>query len=304
MEKNFYSEKISTAEKKIFILGSSHVMPLNTTTIQEYLLEANQNYTIYNLAVGSDHPIERLDTINMIISEHPTIVIYGVADRDFVSLNPATDSSLNTPTSILPDPHEFFAGIFSELMSPLQYDLDFLQSPKILTLSSIQDIFLTHNLEEKLQGPHYPNSPFFSIGKGDTITASKNELENQEASINQVQFNQVASQFREIPPPDKNENFIALEEIITKLHQNNIKVIVFTTPQNEIYLDAMPAQYRKSFDVIVNRLADNHDIEFYSLFDKYENLNVWHDLNHIAFNDNDTMYCKDVTKMIEAETYP
>ncbi|MGB6785502.1 MAG: hypothetical protein WBE60_06450 [Nitrosotalea sp.] len=62
MEKNFYSEKISTAEKKIFILGSSHVMPLNTTTIQEYLLEANQNYTIYNLAVGSDHPIERLAT--------------------------------------------------------------------------------------------------------------------------------------------------------------------------------------------------------------------------------------------------
>ena len=82
--RDFYSNHVSD-EKQIFILGSSQVVAINATRVDNYLSINGYDYDVYNLAQISDTPKQRLETLDMIISSKPEIIVYGVGPRDFQS---------------------------------------------------------------------------------------------------------------------------------------------------------------------------------------------------------------------------
>ncbi len=107
--------------------------------------------------------------------------------------------------------------------------------------------------------------------------------------------------FNKISDYDKNVNVIALKEIITKLQQNGIKIIIFTTPQSKYYLNAMPSSGKTAFDTIIQNLEKDYKIKIYSLQDKYKDLNIWYDPQHVAIFNNTQIYSEDVAKVILGE---
>lgn len=307
LEKTFYSQHFAPDENKIFLIGSSHLRSLNTTQIEDDLLKKSLNYTVYNLAIASDHPLQRLDTIDMIIAAKPKIILYGIADRDFVSNIPLSDSAQNKIQNILPDLHKLFSETAFQIENFFHLDVNYLASPKLVTFNAVSKILHKDNTGEYTE--QYPNTPFGIIDVGGcnnnyAIIQNKESLDKLASFTNLIQFNQLVTPFKMIPPPDKNKEFIALNDMIKKFQQNNMKVIIFVTPQSKQYLDTLPVQYRESFNAIVKELSDNPDVRFYSLYDKYQEDYVWCDLTHVASNKTVTVYPNDVVKMIEKEINP
>ncbi len=132
VQTKFLSQHFDPIKNKIFLLGSSHIKPLNTTYIQEQLSKNNQDFDVYNLAIGGDSPQERLKSLDLLISSKPKIVVYGIAYRDFMDQFPSGYSE-SKPISILPDPRDFFNEISAKLFS--NYDLGFIENPKLVTLT-------------------------------------------------------------------------------------------------------------------------------------------------------------------------
>lgn len=289
LEKNFYSQHVNTDEKKIFLLGSSQIMELNTTYIEEYLSTIGQDYKVYNLAIAGDNPKERLRTLDMIISDKPKIVVYGISDRDFQTINPVSTTRFTKPTSILPDIHDIFDELFFSLEMHSKYDLDFMKSPKLENLKSIRES--TRNPVSYERFVPYP-MPFFNITKPQEFITSNLDLKKT---------NQWINSYNPTSPPDRNKNVIALNEIIDKLHENDIKVIVFTTPQQKYRLDDMPNYVKESFNSVLKYISNKSNMTIYSLYNRYADLNIWYDYEHIAVNKNSTIYSEDAAKIILKE---
>jgi len=72
---NFSTSSESTVPK-LFILGSSHAHYLNTTLIQNNLSKGQMNFEVHNLSQSGDNPINRLKSLDLIISQEPKIILY------------------------------------------------------------------------------------------------------------------------------------------------------------------------------------------------------------------------------------
>jgi len=102
-EIEFYSQNFDPNEDKIFILGSSHIMALNTTLIENKLSDESYNFVVYNLAKGGDVPNDRISAIEFMIKSKPKIIVYGIAERAFRSTIPIQQDSTDSPESPLPN---------------------------------------------------------------------------------------------------------------------------------------------------------------------------------------------------------
>ena len=102
LENNFFSSNFDTHDKKIFIIGSSEVGMLNATYINVNL--STPGYTVHNLAIPSDTPSQRLNSIEQIILLKPQLVVYGVGYRDFSDKNTLIKSENSPENKLLPDP--------------------------------------------------------------------------------------------------------------------------------------------------------------------------------------------------------
>lgn len=272
----FYSKNFNTEEKKIFIIGSSQVVAINPTYVKNYLSSHHyDDYEIYNLAVISDVPINRLNSIDKIISTQPVLILYGVSDRDFTFMPKSIQDNL------LPDPHVFFVTLLNEIKQISSIDLELFEFPQRTTLSIMIDLmnFLKGHSSDSV---FYENTPFMKI--------------TEDAFIVKHDMNYRKSGFTSIPNPEDNVNFIALEEISQKFTSNNIKIVFFVTPANKFYSEFMPSEYKLSFDLILDNLRKNSSSEVYDLFYKYGDLNIWNDLTHVAINS--TIYSDDIAKII------
>ncbi len=132
---NFFSKPLEFDENNIFLIGSSHIKSLNTTFIQDQLSKNNQDFIVYNLAVGADSPEERLKNLDLLISSKPKIVVYGIAYRDFM-VGLFDSGQLDIKSTLLPDPNSFFNEQTKELFS--HYDFDFMENPKLVTLTALK----------------------------------------------------------------------------------------------------------------------------------------------------------------------
>ncbi|MDE2588212.1 MAG: hypothetical protein KGL95_00885, partial [Patescibacteria group bacterium] len=275
----FYSQNFPD-EKKIFLVGSSHLDPLNSTFIHDYLKQQGQEYHVYNLAEGADTPSERFKEIDMMISSHPTVVVYGIAARDFEDIHSVDISSFSKPVSYLPDPSFAFHQFLSWLNSYL--NLDFLENPQVDTLTSISNFMDKHGMTPRLKYEYVsdPNLPFMTtISKDNYVAKNDEDLKRLRADV--WSSNGISS-------PSNNENVMALKKIIEKLHENHIQVIIFTTPQHRYYLDAIPESEKNSFNEVVNYISEEEKIPIYNFTARYIDLNDWYNLTHLAMNENST----------------
>ena len=272
-------------------------MSLNNTFIQDRISISYDNYTVYNLAIGSSEPKDRLQSIDYLISTKPSLIVYGIAERDFRSTIPLTNDKTPKP-QLLPDLKQFFDEQVWKL--GLQ-KFNFMENPKFTTLTTLYDFTLkiwnkdTTQVSNKVGKFHpYPNMPFYKITKNDIPILTNEELHDY------VKETRVGN-FREINLPYSNIDVIALKEIIKKIKTNDINFVLFTTPHHQSYLDVTPNLVIDRFDQIIKNIEIEFDIEVYELTDKYADLEIWNDPTHIAVGEKSLIYSEDISNIILEE---
>lgn len=280
IHKEFYSDDLGVG-KKVFLLGSSHIFALNTTTISEQLVQHGHNYDVYNLGQGSDDPESRLRTIDMIISKKPEVVAYGIDFRDFESAGRSIEEK---PPNALPDPIDMYKDAFP-------FDHSILENPKFAIIRTLNIFFridstTTQNSDFKIP---YPNTPFFKYSLEDTAISLQTELEKKDVKIG------------EIYPPQKNLSLYALKQIIHRLQENDVKVIIFTTPHSKFWLEQQSTSQKQVFDLILKDLETEFNFKIYKLHDKYDDMNIWKDNTHLAINLKTSFYSTDIVEIILSE---
>jgi len=282
-EKKFYSQTFNPNLKKIFIFGASDVVELNNTFINDYVSKYHNDTIFYNLGEAGDTPERRLSMLNHIISLKPEMVFYGLTYWDF-------DSSQEN-FKILPDPQTIFSNSFS--LDTFGINLSQL-NPQLTTLMVIrgplEDMKLMKSHEK---GTIDANTPFFSYMKSDMTLSSESEIETD--------YSKSSANLLHITFSD-NPNVKAVDEIIKKLQENNIKVVIFTTPLHRVYLDGLSESNKNSFNFIVSELQDKYNLKIYNFTTKYADLPIWRNSNHVTHSNNGIIYSKDVANMILNET--
>ena len=273
----FYSQKFPANQEKIFLIGSSQIWALNTIYMHEDLLKNNLNYTVYNLGVALDVPKVRMKTIDLIISAKPTVVVYGISDRDFATDSSSSDES---QVNLLPSPHDIIQNWLGPQLANSPFDFNFLQSPKLNFLTMVGGL---------------PGDNRFYANPD--IYATLEQYNFPIANNTKLQIDY--ANFESILPLEKNENLIAFKKIISKLHENKIPVIIFVIPQERHRLEHLPDP--NVFNLFLNNISQEYpDVPIYSLWDRYADMNIWEDRRHVVMNAKNTtrVYSDDVAKII------
>lgn len=273
----FFQNSFPNEEKKIFLVGASHIGQLNTTYIQSILEDkGHNNFKVYNLAIAGDKPEKRVKQLDYLIDLEPKLIVYGLGYRDFQHW------PSNKPT-LLPDVEEIIHEKSDQLL--LNYEIN--SNPKFTTLSSIKILFNELKGNERVILPK--NAPFFE--EDSNLLAIKTNEELKEVIKKNLLQPYEINQF------SKNLNAIALKEILNQLDSKKIKVILILTPHHKYFLESVNQQNEEIFTEIINQ-SISEDIKIFDLRDKYINLEIWGDLTHVAFNKESLIFSEDVGEII------
>ena len=280
----FYSQELPG--KKIFLFGSSQIYAINPEIVSDILNESGFNYTVFHLAQGASDTEDLIRTSDLIISQKPDVVIYGVAYHTFYShgrtiAEKPADSLIHPPR---------IQDLLQTL--PLPTNTGLFDNPKFTVIHTINSYYkiLFKNIEETTI-PAYPNTPFFNYDPNQAQAVDPTELEIGSPLINY--------KGNEIYPINKNRTFDSLKQFIHKLQENEIEVIIFTTPHNKNWLSQVPIQQKEIFDSMLINLETEFNFEVYRLHDKVSSMSVWKDHDHlVAHNPETDFYSEEIAKMI------
>lgn len=271
-EETFYSQNFENDKKKVFVIGSSHVGQLNTTLINDYVKQVHHDYEIFNLAYQGDTPQKRIKTLEQMISSKPDIVVIGVSFRDFDSKNIKNEFDMK----------KYSIGV---ILSD-SIENNFFSNPKFTTLTAIRD------LNSEQESDNYKiNTPFFSYLSNQKIATIK-ELNDEAITSNPSKLF--------ISDIQTNEQLKYLKKMINEFQKNNVKVVIFATPLNTIYLKDIPEIQKESFKQILDEVQKNN-VMIYDLTEKYSDKPIWLNTSHVAYNKNSTIYSEDIAKIIVNE---
>jgi len=283
LQNEFYSKKVDSQSKKIFLIGSSHVGQLNATHIEQKVLERNYELKIFNLADTADKPKSRINSLEKIISQNPEMVVYGIGIRDF-----AENKKIQKET-ILPDPQTIFENVFS--LEQNGFNTEIIENPKLSTLKILQNVLGIKTLVS--DSIFEENTPFYPYHQTKTnMIVSQEYIKNEDFHKEEI-F---------IKPYTKNKQVIALNKIILELEKHDIKVIIFITPHSEFYMDSISVENKENFQIIISNLLEQHNLEKYYFMDSYNNLEIWRSTNHISHNSKALIYSEDIADVIIKES--
>jgi hypothetical protein len=287
IEKQFYLQDWTEPQnKKIIIMGSSHTGTLNNDYINNHLEKNGLNFTSYNLSIGADTPSDRLWSIDNIIDMNPSLVLYGVGWRDLENTD-SVQQNRNINSKLLFDPELFFNDLIP-LNIHNEICLSSLKSPLSITIGFVRNL-LSPNNEVGIQNQFMP---FFLHFNYYSLTHSNDEL---------VDHPILLKKYKGFDDSGKNAN--ALKKIITKLKENDIDVILFVTPLSNIYLDNyLPEVNKLDMFYFMDTLKNDYNIKIFYFHDKYKDLNIWADPQHVAYNENTLIYSDDILQIILRET--
>ncbi len=283
LQDQFYSKELDS-KHPIFIIGSSEAAVLNNTHINEYLKINGYNYDVYNLSLPSDQPSTRLQTIEKIIRLKPEFVFYGVGFRDFANQFTLIQQKQPKPDSPLPDPQNEFDRFLENINS----HFDIVKSPKFIT-EKVLDTIINNISGKKKQTNELktqPKTPFYHY------TIEHEKIDQKIGTTEPIGL---------IDPPDTNDEVIAMKEIIKKLKDNNVKVVIFTTPYAKVFFENLSENNKSTFEIIIKDLAKEYSVPTYQFHDRYVDLNIWNNYNHIAMSPEAIIFTNDVEKMILQE---
>ena len=294
----FYHQVFDTNEKKIFLIGSSQTGQLNEAFIQNLIFDSKSNYKIYNLAYGEDAPVQRLAHINDIISAKPENVVYGIGFRDFakgtwVFVDPDAQKE-----NILPEPEIYFQNIERSVGLFLNLDYENLKYPQSIIRNILHKMISSANDYQTTEYGATLTKPFWP--SFDYLGTTSTDEELRDLYVRQCEQNdrRCSSSYEPINPSEENKNFIALKEIIKKLKENDIEVIIYSTPHNKYFLDSMRESDKQIFDTFLSIISDEFDIPVYRLHDRYINEQIWYDNSHVALGNNKISHNADIGQII------
>ena len=285
IQEKFFSKEFKINEKKIFIIGSSYTQSLNTTEINSKIQKQCIECQVYNLSIQGDSIEKRSQVIDSIISAKPEMIIYGISEDNF-SNNENVEYDNSNP--IFPD-------IKNLILNKIDFTkyVEFLEipaSPKDKTWNIIRQINKDDSINQRFIP--YPNSPFLKILDASTISISEMELRSLASNI---------PSSGKINDLENNKKFQILKEMINKIKKNDIKIILFMVPTHDYALSIQSEEFKKSFELIREGLMNSSKIEINPRFSNYTNMPIWHDLLHIAVNNESLIYSEDIGNLILKE---
>ena len=277
-----FSESVDITSYNLFILGSSHVGQLNSKLIIESIKEKNTDYNVFNLATNGDTPERRISNVDDIVSLNPEIIFYGISYRDFVSSSSTIESE-----NILLNLKLLFKENVPE-------DLESL-NPQLISRQIIRDVLNNYGIIDIAKFDiRPPNTRFFSLGNAQTLILEDPDLERLVTTVNPQPHTLHISSIN-------NPQIESFKKIIEEFQEHDIKVVVFTTPIHDFYLEHIPNETNESFEQIINNISNEYEINVYDFTKKYSGLHVWNNLDHIAYNDNSNEFSNDIVEMITEE---
>lgn len=274
----FFKQEFDPNLNKIFLLGSSHVGSLNSTLIIEKVSNFDNNFVVYNLAYDSDDPEKRNETLEKLISLKPKIIFYGISYRDFES-NIKQDF-------FLPDPNHAIDLLFTN------NDFENI-NPRLITLKGIKTIFNYTQIFPSSSKISFPNTPFIQPSKTSTIILNDEELHKEIPEIILQKNNSIIDLNGQ-----KYEKFV---HIVERLKQENITLVVFTTPLHPKYVEQISNFEKLAFQEILSNISNDYNVVIYNFTNTYNQYNIWNNLSHVALNDDSDVYSNDVANMIISE---
>ncbi len=287
LQESFLSQLDSETDK-IFIIGTSRVYAIDPILIQEQLSDLKYNFDVYNLSIGGTTINTRSKIIDAVIDAKPKIILYGIGGDDFAENIHKVDVTSKKFRSIFPDPQESFNTF---LIDPFLERYDFLQRPKsfidVIILDQLTHLFNTNQDVILLKNAQTSKMPFLIPSEINYVVIKNEDLRNKfdrkPNSISNLAENKILPIFK---------------NMLEKFKENNIQVIVFTTPNNEVVLDTITDEQKKMFEKIVYNISDKYDLTVHMLTEKYSRMEIWHDFDHIALGPPSNIYTDDIAKII------
>jgi len=280
----FFSQPDSN-NKKVLILGSSHVGLLNTTFIAQSVFEKNPDYEVINLAYNGDKPKKRTEILQQMISLEPDFVLYGISYRDF--------GYSQHEDQFVPE-----RSLLIEKMLQIQ-NMNAEINPKLITLKAIHSIFTNPdsntNQDEQVEDSNeivHTIAPFYPNQRHYRDLASMTELKRDGNII-------IASQI--FITPKNNEQTENFKIIINEFQKNNINVVLFTVPLHKLYFNAITPETKFSFEQILEDVKGEFDVKIYDLREKYIDFPYWYNVDHIAHIPEVMGYSTEIASIINLE---
>jgi len=273
------NKSVDSTNGKIFIVGSSNVYAINATSINEQLSNEQKNYLVYNLADQGDNPTRRLSSIDNIISHKPEFVLYGIGIWEFQK--PISKFQSHSAIDFLLQPGDLFKSLFQDNIDLYGYGQgNIFISPKDRSLTSLKYI---------LRGPDQHYHPF--------IHQVPTPIHSNEKLLEDFPPNENDG----IDVTEESKRVTALNQILHKFQKNDIKVILYSTPESKAMYSAFQPQDLKDFQRMLNNKSNEFSIPVYFLHDKYADLEIWRETLHIAIHPDAQIYTDDILKIILKE---
>lgn len=290
-EEQFYFSEFDDSKKIILIIGSSQVRPINMTFVNEEVSKVCSDCVVYNLAKPADNPQRREKRINLIKNIEPDLIFYGISYRDFANQNPKGEEiiQVNTPKSILPDPQEFFQKEI--LFKTLNTDIN----PKLLSLKFLKgELVDEESSTSKVPNPN--RLDFFKRPGPKALEAFSNaEL------VEKYPRDKRSTQLAKIDPYVYYKNVNALKAIITEFKNNEIKVVIFTAPLSQVFLDKVSKSDKDLFTNTLDDISQEFNVPVYRLDEKFSDIGIWHNSWHVTMSEKGLVYGKEILKIIKNE---
>jgi len=278
-----FFKNVEKESDKILILGGSGVVQLNTTLIDKKVSEINKNLTVYNLAYNADTPKQRFSSIEPTLNLKPEIIFYGLT---YFDLNGFEFDAKTENKKLFPDVKQTIFEIFDIKDKKLEEI-----NPKATTLNFLKEKigFDKSTLENTIR---LSNSPFSSIDEYQTIISDSSELNvSSEKVRNHVKQDENSTK--------KQKEYLI--KIIERFLENDIKVVFFTLPHHQFYLEEIPQNDKDAFYNSLFELEKEYDIVIYDFQELYGDMEIWQDSSHVAFNKDSMIFSNDVADMIISE---
>jgi len=227
------------------------------------------------LSYNTDIPSKRQRTLNEIIDLSPKIIFYGISYNEFQSTSVSESKTQSTDS----------AYIQNILLHDLGSDFS---NPQFVTLKIIRELQKYAGMHEKENYLKQPYTPFFEYHNEQLIIRNNLEI--------QTQFLKLKLDYA-IDDPLMNKEVIILQKMLDEFKKRGIKVVLFTTPYHKVFLNSVSDEQKNTFDAILNELSKSN-VQIYRLDEKYADLSIWYNFDHVSYNQNAMIYSKDLAQFI------
>ena len=291
-EIEWYLQHSNSETKKIYLVGASHVAHLNSTHIAKILSEDGMEFELYNLWKGGERIVQRIPYLDHLTSTKPALVVIGIRYIDFSSQRNIEQFQLleNQPTS-----NSFF-DLFLNSQDQLELlrqksiphvDLNNFKNPKLSSLNLISWIENKENFQ--VQKLDWAPITKFSVGWDVWKINDMYGIEDFPHKNDRIFRGEIK---------EDGVGVRALKMMIEEFKKNDIDVIVFSTPHHDKFRDSMTDKDFQKFKTILEEISIEYDVPVEFLDERYSDLKIWENYDHIARNPKALIYSEDVADII------